>query len=346
MLRLGGNTAATHGAHAPHMSTRRLALAGVGLLLVAAIAYGVVNRSQTIAPAGSTGSASSLPVGPQAPELTGITGWINSKPLTMQELRGKVVLVDFWTFSCINCQRTLPVLRAWWQRYQPAGLVIVGVHSPEFDFEKDPGNVERAVKELDVQWPVALDPNMATWNAYQNQYWPAEYLIDKRGSIRHTHFGEGEYDVTERAIRTLLGENGAATAPQAQLPGSDITNEAYAGSDRADGSISLSGPWRDQGQFVVSAGAGAAAAIRFTATDVYVVAGDVGTPVKVVILVDGRPPARSEVGSSAQFDPAGNAFVTVGAHDLYTLLSLPAQQSHLLQIRPEGGMQLFTFTFG
>ena len=329
------------------MSPQRVALAAVGVLLAVAIAYGVVSRNQTIAPVNTgTSPSTALPVGPQAPEFTGITGWINSQPLTMQELRGKVVLVDFWTFSCINCQRMLPVLRSWWQRYQAAGLVIVGVHSPEFDFEKDPNNVRRAVKELNVQWPVALDPNMATWNAYQNQYWPAEYLIDKQGNLRHTHFGEGEYDVTEAAIRTLLGEKGSVSTAQAQLPGSDITAEAYAGSDRSDGSISLSGPWTDEGQFAVSAGSSAAAAIQFTATDVYVVAGSVGAPVKLLVTVDGRPPAHFEAGSSVHFDSAGNAYVTVGAHDLYTLLSLPSKQSHKLQIRPLAGMQLFTFTFG
>ena len=329
------------------MSLQRLALAGVGVLLAAAIAYGVISRNQSITPAAAgSSSASSLPVGPQAPDFTGITGWVNSRPLALQELRGKVVLVDFWTFSCINCQRTIPVLRTWWQRYQAAGLVIVGVHSPEFDFEKDPGNVRRAVKELGVEWPVALDPNMATWNAYQNQYWPAEYLIDKQGFVRHTHFGEGEYDVTEQAIRTLLGEKGSASAVQAQLPGNDITEEAYAGSDRADGRIALSGPWREDPQFAVSTASNATASIDFTAGHVFLVAGSAGPPVEVLITIDGRSPTRSEAGSSVRFDSAGHAFITVGPHDLYTLLSLPSEQSHRLQIRPLGGMQLFTFTFG
>jgi thiol-disulfide isomerase/thioredoxin len=329
------------------MSTQRLALLGVGLVLAAAITYGVLSRNASIdTSAGSTAGAASLNVGPQAPEFTGVTGWINSQPLSLQGLRGKVVLVDFWTFSCINCQRTLPVLRTWWQRYQADGLVIVGVHSPEFDFEKDPANVERAIKELNVQWPVALDTNMTTWNAYQNQYWPAEYLIDKQGHIRHTHFGEGEYDVTEQAIRTLLGEKGTASAAQAQVPGNDITAEAYAGSDRGDGRITLNGTWRQDPQFAVSSGSGAAALIQFTATHVYLVAGATGAPVAVLITIDGRPPARSEAGSAIQFDSAGRAFVMVGPQDLYALLSLPSEQSHQLQIRPQGRMQLFTFTFG
>ncbi|HEX6488763.1 MAG TPA: redoxin domain-containing protein [Candidatus Dormibacteraeota bacterium] len=329
------------------MSPQRIALAGVGILLAAAITYGVISRNQTITPAATASSSdTSLPVGPQAPDFTGVTGWVNSQPLTIQQLRGKVVLVDFWTYSCINCQRTIPALRTWWQRYQAEGLVIVGVHSPEFDFEKDPGNVRRAVKELGVEWPVALDPNMATWNAYQNQYWPAEYLIDKQGFVRHTHFGEGEYDVTEHAIRTLLGEKGSVAAAQAQLPGNDITAEAYAGSDRADGRITLSGSWSEQPQFAVSGGSGGAAAIQFTATHVFLVAGAAGPPVEVLITIDGRSPSTSEAGLSVHFDSAGRAFVTVGAHDLYSLLSLPSEHSHQLQIRPLGAMQLFTFTFG
>ena len=329
------------------MSIQRVALAGVGLVLAAAITYGVLSRNATIDnPGAAATGAASLAAGPKAPDFTGVTGWINSQPLSVQELRGKVVLVDFWTFSCINCQRTLPVLRTWWQRYRNDGLVIVGVHSPEFDFEKDPGNVQQAVKDLNVLWPVALDPNMATWNAYQNQYWPAEYLIDKQGYVRHTHFGEGEYDITEHAIRTLLGEKGTASAVQAQLPGNDITGEAYAGSERSDGRITLSGPWREDPQFAISSGTGSVAAIQFTATHVFLVAGAVGAPARVLITIDGRPPTRSQAGSSVEFDSAGRAFVTVGAHELYTLLSLPSEQSHQLQIRPPAGMQLFTFTFG
>ena len=307
----------------------KVAAALVGLVLAGAVVYAVLNRNATIA-GPSSGGAASLTVGPKAPDFTGITGWVNSPPLTLLGLRGKVVLVDFWTYSCINCQRTLPVLRTWWQRYQAEGLVIVGVHSPEFDFEKDPANVRRAVQELDVTWPVAMDPEMATWNAYQNQYWPAEYLIDKQGYVRHTQFGEGDYDVTEQAIRTLLGVKSAGAAAQATLPGLGITQEAYAGSDRSDGQITLNGPWTVDPEYALSSGSGATAEIQFTATHVYMVAGAVGAPVTVAVSVDGRPlPA-----------------VTVTANDLYALVSLPDQQSHLLKITPSGRLQLFTFTFG
>src|SRR5262245_12494611 len=136
-----------------------------------------------------------------APELSGISRWFNSSPRTIKGSRGKVVLIDFWTYSCINCIRTLPRLRAWDAAYRKDGLVIIGVHSPEFEFEKDPGNVGRAVKEFDIEYPVALDANMRTWDAFYNHYWPAHYLIDKTGRIRSVHYGEGEYSETEQEIR-------------------------------------------------------------------------------------------------------------------------------------------------
>src|SRR5262249_2202352 len=143
-----------------------------------------------------------LPVGRTAPALDS-TGWINSSPLTTADLRGKVVLYDFWTYSCINCQRTFPYLRSWYDRYRSAGLVIVGIHSPEFDFEHVRSNVEAAVKRYDVTWPVALDNDMKIWDAFANQYWPADYLADRQGKIRYTHFGEGDYTNTENVIRSL-----------------------------------------------------------------------------------------------------------------------------------------------
>src|SRR5436190_1840812 len=155
----------------------------------------------------SSGSAaSSLPDYGAAPSFTGISDWLNSKPLTTQRLRGKVVLVDFWTYSCINCLRTLPHLRAWYAAYHARGLEIVGVHTPEFAFEHVRSNVRNATHDLHVTWPVALDNTYATWNAYSNQYWPAEYLVDRTGHVRHAHFGEGEYGGTEQLIRTLLGK--------------------------------------------------------------------------------------------------------------------------------------------
>src|SRR3954471_3764430 len=185
-----------------------------------------------------TGEALAANKGPTAPRFIGLTDWINTpggKPLTLQGLRGKVVLIDFWTYSCVNCLRTLPHLKAWDARYRKDGLVIVGVHTPEFAFEHVPSNVRAAVKKLGVRYPVALDNQYGTWTAYHNQYWPAEYLIDRTGRLRHTHFGEGNYGETEQTIRHYLGD---ATEPMTEVadttPNHAMTPESYLGYERLD----------------------------------------------------------------------------------------------------------------
>lgn len=157
---------------------------------------------------GGSASAASAPVPVQAPDFTGIEQWHNSAPLTMQQLRGKVVLVDFWTYTCINCIRTLPHVRDWHRKYKDQGLVVVGVHTPEFPFERSAGNVMKAIGRFDIEYPVAQDNRYATWNAYSNQYWPAVYLIDRKGQVVYTHFGEGAYAKTEATIRALLAQKG------------------------------------------------------------------------------------------------------------------------------------------
>lgn len=156
----------------------------------------------------TSAAAASLPSSAvtQAPEFSGIEQWHNSAPLTMQQLRGKVVLVDFWTYTCINCIRTLPHVTEWHRKYKDQGLVVVGVHTPEFPFERSAGNVKKAIGRFDIAYPVAQDNRYATWNAYGNQYWPAVYLIDKKGQVVYTHFGEGAYDKTEATIRALLAQ--------------------------------------------------------------------------------------------------------------------------------------------
>src|SRR5262245_3327715 len=172
-----------------------------------------------------------------APDFGGISAWFNSKPLTIAELRGKVVLVDFWTYSCINCLRTLPHVEAWDRMYRKDGLVIVGVHTPEFAFEAVPSNVRGAVRRLGIHYPVALDPDYDTWNRYANQYWPAKYLIDKQGNLRYAHFGEGNYNVTEETIRYLLGEKLASPASDRlrdETPTGPLTPETYLGYGRID----------------------------------------------------------------------------------------------------------------
>src|SRR5579872_4905057 len=219
-----------------------LLLVGTGVVVVAALALAVAFRpgSSSRVTAGSGGLEDDGP----APALAGATGWLNSPPLTPAALKGKVVLYDIWTYSCVNCVRTLPYVKSWYERSQRDGLVVVGIHSPEFDFEKVPSNVAAAVERLGVTWPVALDSNMAIWDAFNNQYWPAKYLADRRGEIRYTHFGEGEYDKTEDAIRSLLGV--PASAPRAAPPGASqdvrvqaanaaITDETYLGTERSTG---------------------------------------------------------------------------------------------------------------
>src|SRR5215210_4524561 len=165
-----------------------------------------------------------------APDFRKVTRWLNTPALSLEQLRGKVVLVDFWTYSCVNCIRTLPHLKAWDAAYRHDGLVIVGVHTPEFAFERVPNNVAAAVRRLGIAYPVALDNDYGTWQAYENEYWPAEYLIDRRGRVRRTHFGEGQYDETEREIRRLLGERGAPAASVAdETPQTSVTPESYLG---------------------------------------------------------------------------------------------------------------------
>jgi thiol-disulfide isomerase/thioredoxin len=170
----------------------------------------------------------------QTPEIKGINAWINSEPLTIEELRGKVVLVDFWTYSCVNCIRTFPYLREWNAKYADDGLVIIGVHSPEFEFEKVYSNVLRATQDNGITWPVAQDNDFKTWESYSNRFWPAKYLIDKQGVVRYTHFGEGAYDETEKQIRSLLVDAGAVlSSPPAESPGNQQVDQSFYAAGRA-----------------------------------------------------------------------------------------------------------------
>ena len=289
-----------------------------------------------------------------APELSGLSNWINSKPLTLQKLRGKVVLVDFWTYSCINCLRTLPHVKAWYRAYSKDGLVVLGVHTPEFAFEHVPSNVRGAVHRLGVTYPVALDNDYKTWNAFHNQYWPAKYLIDRRGHLRFVHFGEGEYDTTEARIRTLLGEN-AGMLPVANklsdpTPTGAMTPESYLGyqrlarfSDRSitpdrfaayrfptrslqPNELSYAGRWRVEPEDIV-AGPGARLRLSFLARSVHLVLGGRGS---VRVLVDGKPVRTVRVNGSR----------------LYTLFEAPNQRNGLLELRFSPGVRGYAFTFG
>jgi cytochrome c biogenesis protein CcdA/thiol-disulfide isomerase/thioredoxin len=303
-----------------------------------------------------------------APEFAGIEAWQNSPPLTMQGLKGKVVLVDFWTYSCINCVRTLPYLTEWDSKYRDRGLVIVGVHSPEFEFEKDPDNVRAAIAEHGIRYPVALDNRLDTWINFSNRYWPAHYLIDREGQVVYTHFGEGEYRVTENNIRYLLGLRGASETTQAEaLPFSpEQTAEAYLGYERAAnfssreamqrdtprgyrypaqlgaGQWALNGSWSIAAEKITSTEKGAGLRLNFKARKVFLVLGTAsGKPVRVSLMLNGKA-----VGSHAGRDAPSGALV-VGRNTLYELIDQQTMQDGLLELRAdEPGLEAYAFTFG
>ncbi len=317
----------------------------------------------------------------QLPPLDGATGWLNSAPLSSEALRGKVVLVDFWTYSCINCLRTLPYIRAWAEKYRDAGLVVVGVHSPEFAFEKDQDNVRRAVKDLGITYPVAIDSRHAIWRAFGNQYWPALYFVDAQGRIRHHVFGEGQYAESERMIQKLLAENGTSSVPvglaqvdahgvQAAPGERALSGEAYLGASRAESFVSagglragrphlyppaeklklnqwaLEGHWTVEADRAVTAAPGARLAYRFYARDLHLVLGRdaSGKPVRFRVRIDGKPPSGNH---GTDVDADGNG--VVDAHRLYQLVRQENSSGgdHLFEIEfLDTGAYAYAFTFG
>jgi cytochrome c biogenesis protein CcdA/thiol-disulfide isomerase/thioredoxin len=290
-----------------------------------------------------------IPVYGPAPALHPDGAWINSQPLTMQRLRGKVVLVDFWTYSCINCLRTLPHLESWYRTYHRDGFVILGVHTPEFAFEHVTSNVRSAVERLGIRYPVVQDNDYGTWDAYANQYWPAEYLVDRQGRIRHVNFGEGQYGETENLIRRLLGVSGAhAAAVPDETPTEAMTPETYLGYKRLqsyqgstlapdkahvytlpdrliENALAYGGTWTVGGESIL-AGPGARLRLHFHAKAVYIVLGGRGM---VRALIDGKP--------------AGT--LHVDAYRLYTVRS-GALADGLLELRFSPGVRAYSFTFG
>jgi cytochrome c biogenesis protein CcdA/thiol-disulfide isomerase/thioredoxin len=297
-------------------------------------------------------ASGSLPDYGVAPQFAGISEWLHSRPLTLEQLRGKVVLVDFWTYSCINCLRTLPHLEAWDRRYRRAGLVIVGVHTPEFAFEHVVSNVREASRKLGVRYPVAIDNDYRTWDAYRNDAWPAEYLIDRRGHVREVKKGEGRYDETERSIRTLLGESGTAQLAMVKdrTPQHLTTPESYLGWARLDryvgspitadreaayrfpreiqlNDLAYAGRWTVARERIV-AGRGARLRLHFLAQKVYLVLGGRG---RLQVLVGGRPVKAVRVN---------------GLSRLYTLLSYPELSEGALELRFAPGISAYAFTFG
>jgi thiol-disulfide isomerase/thioredoxin len=343
-----------------------LVLASVGAVLLAAR-----TSPSKIQPAVDT---QHLPVGPVAPAVNA-AGWTNSAPLNPASLQGKVVLYDFWTYSCVNCVRTFPYVRAWYDRYRTDGLVIIGIHSPEFDFEKNHGNVIRAVKNLGVTWPVAFDDKMVIWDAFNNNSWPADYIADRSGHVRYTHVGEGDYAQAEDVIRTLLGvaPSSARAAPpgtpKARTSGPDVTPETYLGVLRgndarqgpatypgpgSDGggipvdTAQLSGPWTGTAEYVQADSAASAIVLHYQAREVNLVLAPPTTgSVAVVVELDGHPLPPAYRTAQTVVDGAGRTTVVVAAADMYRLVLGPGVEGHLLRISAgTPGLRAYSFTFG
>ena len=347
------------------MNRYRAALAIIAVLIVGAVLFTVVRDPTPPATASTTGGVV-LPVSQrtEAPDFTGIDGWLNSTPLTLADLRGKVVLIDFWTFSCVNCVRTIPHLKILYDDYKSRGFVIVGVHSPEFDFEQVTANVAAAVTRLGVTWPVAIDSQMATWNAYQNEYWPAEYLLDQQGRIAYTSFGEGDYTQTDAAVAQLLNVHEAPLPASTPVP-DNTTPELYAGSERgqlADNepygtmgvpqkypdpgppqdqdAIQVTGTWTDEGQYLQADSTGHVR-LNFTADTVYIVAGTPGATLPVSVKLDGKSVPTGNSGSALT-----NSAFMVTRQDLFQLLSGVSSGYHLIDLTVPAGFRIYTFTFG
>jgi len=328
-----------------------------------------------------TSAAIQLPVEGEFPSLGGATGWLNSSPLTPSSLRGKVVLIDFWTYTCINWLRTLPYVRAWAEKYKDQGLVVIGVHTPEFAFEKNVDNVRRAAKDMRVGYPIALDSDYAIWRAFDNEYWPALYFVDAQGHIRHHQFGEGEYEQSERVIQQLLVEAGvggighdlvsvdARGAEAAADWGSLNSPENYVGYERTKNFASpggtasdephvyaapsqlklnnwaLSGDWTVQKHLTVLDKPNGRIAYRFHARDLNLVMGPAsqGAPVRFRVLIDGQPP---DAAHGIDVDDQGKGTVT--EQRLYQLIRQPRpitdRRFEIEFLDP--GVETFAFTFG
>ncbi len=331
--------------------------------------------------AGLHTSSPRLPVEGTLPSFDGATGWLNSPPLTAADLRGKVVLVNFWTYTCINWLRQLPYVRAWAGRYSGAGLIVVGVSTPEFGFEHQLGNVRREVRDMRVDYPVAIDNDYAVWNAFDNHYWPALYFADGQGRIRHHHFGEGEYQQSEMVIQQLLAENGSADlshelvsvdARGAEAPADWAalrSAETYTGYERTENFASpggtvpgkrhayqapaelrlnhwaLAGDWTVTEQAATLDQAGGRIAYRFHARDLHLVMGPAvaGTPVRFRVLIDGQPPGAAH---GADVDDQGHGTVT--EQRLHQLIRQPGpitdRTFEITFLDP--GVQAYSFTFG
>ncbi len=326
------------------------------------------------------GQGRTLPVEGVAPSLNGAVTWLNSPPLTMAKLKGKVVVIDFWTYSCINCLRSVPYVRAWAQKYKDQGLVVIGVHAPEFAFEKNVGNVKKAIVDLKINYPVAVDNDYAIWRAFNNQYWPAHYFVDATGKVRSHHFGEGDYDQSERVIQQLLAEAGKAKVDaslvKVDASGAQMASDArdvgspetYVGYERAENFASPGGAVRDalhvysvgtlrlnawglSGDWTVGAqqaglnASGGGIAYRFHARDLHLVLGPAsdGGKVRFRVTIDGKPPGENH---GMDTDANGNGVIT--GQRLYQLVRQKgAIDDRIFEIQfLDAGAQAYAFTFG
>jgi thiol-disulfide isomerase/thioredoxin len=360
----------------------------VGVIVVAAvvgIAYyfnSLDNSNQNLNSVQTQTTNSSTPIDesqyPLAPNLVGISGYVNTSPDDLNsQMKNKVVLYDFWTYSCINCLRTLPYLKAWNEKYADSGLLIIGVHSPEFEFEKDINNVKMATQKYGITYPVVLDSDHQTWDAFNNRYWPAEYITDYLGHIRHTHFGEGDYDQTEHAIQQLLAEraqhlglnintNMSLVNLQQHQFSDQQTPELYFGYDfatgrsfignqegfQADKTVTytlpsnfsqdhfyLGGDWQNLPDSMKLVSNSGKVVLPYYAKDVHVVATGPNTDVQV--LLDGNPVSASDAGQDTQ-----NSTVHIAENRLYNIISSQQAGSHTLTLIAKPGFQIYTFTFG
>ena len=361
-----------------------LALSAVAVLIIAVPDYDAVPQptaSAAIPLPALHGVATSVPMKGDFPSLSGATEWINSRPLTPADLRGKVVLIDFWTYTCVNWLRTLPYIRAWAEKYKDQGLVVIGVHSPEFSFEKNVENVRREVKQLGIVYPVAIDSNHGIWRAFMNQAWPAIYLIDAQGRMRHRYFGEGEYEQSERLIQELLAEAGSKNVSRelvsVQSRGLEVaadwntlkSPENYVGYERTANFASpggpqlgkprvyavparltlnawaLSGDWTFREEPTVLNKANGRIAYRFHARDVNLVMGPAvaGKPVRFRVLLDGQLVGAAH---GSDVDSQGNGTVT--EQRTYQLIrqSKPIVERQFEIEFLDPGVEAFSFTFG
>ncbi len=286
-------------------------------------------------------------VGDAYVELSDPSGFLNSDTFELSDFIGeKVILVDFWTYTCINCQRTTPYLNAWWEKYKEDGLLIVGVHSPEFEFEKDPEKVATAVADLGIEYPVVLDNDHATWNAYGNRYWPRKYLIDLNGKIIYDHIGEGAYEETEAEIQKSLGLTEEMSQPSDMVKvdwGQALSPEIYLGTARAEfiqktaeapqslkkNAVYLVGDWKQANESASPGGNNDALLMEYTAKNVYMVAG-AATPTEVDVYVDGIYLKT----------------ITVQKETLYPLVQGTEYGTHTLKLLPKSTLEIFTLTFG